>query len=548
MDTWAPPAPGPWTQDQAHSPKPQTPILAELMIPGFNRGFSETFGRYGVLLDRLAIAGVNGFTYHQPQPFDMPGPDGPRTPDELGAELGRRAALAEETFATKRWRDDLQLWETTCKPEAIARHRELGAVDLDALDDEGLRGHIGEIAPHLTEMVYQHHRFNMAALLPVGDMALHVAGWAHVPPSVALGVLDGYSPVSSVASGEMGEALAGLRADDGALALLRADGDAGERLAALRRAVPGVDAWVTLVQDRPIEGFDITAPTLRELPELLLGRLAAALEADPEVTRRRADALAAELRDRVPEEARERFDELVAEARAVYRLRDERGLYSDITAIGLMRRALLAVGRRLVARGRLGVEALVLDATLTEVGELLAGGGPSGDELAARAEERRRKGELGAPRHLGDPAPPPPPVDQLPPALGRLMSGVGFMIDAVLGEMDEPSGDASTIHGIGVGDQVAEGRARIVREIEDLLTIEPGDVIVASATGEAFNAVLHLVAGIVTDHGSHACHAAIVAREMGFPAVVGTVDGTRRIKDGDRVRLDGAKGEILVLA
>jgi phosphohistidine swiveling domain-containing protein len=548
MTDWTPPAPGPWQQDQAHSPAPQTPIVAELMIPGFNRGFSETFGRYGVLLDRLAVAGVNGFTYHQPQPFDMPGPDGPKSPEEIGAEFGRRAALAEETFATKRWRGDLEMWDTDCKPKAVARHRELGAVDLDQLDDAALQAHIADVGRHLGEMVYQHHRFNMASMLPVGDMALHVARWARVPPTVALGILDGYSPVSAVASSEMTDALAALRADDGARALLTAGGDAGERLAKLRDAVPAVDDYVTLVQDRPIDGFDIVGPTLRELPEFILGKLAAALATHPAAARTHADALAAQLREQVPAEHRDEFDELVGEARTVYRLRDERGLFSDITAIGLMRRALLAVGRRLVERGQLTDPEQMMDATLAEVGELLAGAGPSADELTARGDDRRRKAYEGAPRYLGDPPPPPPPVDQLPPALGRLMSAVGFVIDAILGQLAEPSGDDRTINGIGVGDQVAEGRARIVRDIDDLLSIEEGDVIVASATGEAFNAVLHLVAGIVTDHGSHACHAAIVAREMGFPAIVGTVDGSRRIKDGDRVRLDGSKGEVLVLA
>jgi pyruvate,water dikinase len=127
------------------------------------------------------------------------------------------------------------------------------------------------------------------------------------------------------------------------------------------------------------------------------------------------------------------------------------------------------------------------------------------------------------------------------------MGAVGFMIDAVLGQLDESNGDAVTIGGIGVTDHIAEGRARLIRTIDDLLKIEEGDIIVAPSTGESFNSMLHLVAGIVTDHGSHACHAAIVAREMGFPAVVGTVDATRRIADGDRIRLDGSKGEIVVL-
>jgi len=55
------------------------------------------------------------------------------------------------------------------------------------------------------------------------------------------------------------------------------------------------------------------------------------------------------------------------------------------------------------------------------------------------------------------------------------------------------------------------------------------------------------VGGIVTDHGGFICHAGIVAREMGFPAVVGTVDATSRISTGDRIRLDGSKGEVTIL-
>jgi pyruvate,water dikinase len=59
--------------------------------------------------------------------------------------------------------------------------------------------------------------------------------------------------------------------------------------------------------------------------------------------------------------------------------------------------------------------------------------------------------------------------------------------------------------------------------------------------------MLHLVDGIVTDHGSFICHAAIVSREMGIPAVVGTVDATHRIPDGARIRIDGTAGEVTIL-
>ena len=130
----------------------------------------------------------------------------------------------------------------------------------------------------------------------------------------------------------------------------------------------------------------------------------------------------------------------------------------------------------------------------------------------------------------------------------RLMSAVGFMIDGILGELPEPSGDNSVIRGVAVGSTAYEGRAHVVHRFEDLFTIEPGDVLVTPSTGEAFNSMIHLVGAIVTDHGSFACHAAIMARELGFPAVVGTTNGSRRIPHGARVRVDGGSGEVTVLA
>jgi pyruvate,water dikinase len=528
-------------------PMAQSLTMQRLYPDGFNRGFTETFARYGLLLDRLAMASINGFTYHQPQPFDMPGPDGPMSDAEIGAEIGRREALAAETFATKRWRADLDDWDTNWKPQAIARHVELGSVALADLDDVELAAHLDEVGAHVEAMVYQHHRFNMAAIMPVGDMALQLAEMFHAPPHEFLSLLDGYSPVSNVRSDESADAVDAIASDDDAVALVRGDGPAADRLAALRDLLPAVDAYVRMVQDRTIDGFDIVNPTLREQPELILGRLDGALDADPDATRRRADEAAAELRGRLSADDAARFDELVAEARAVYRLRDERGLYSDVTAVGLMRRAALEVGARCAARGTLHRAADALDADPAELAALLTGTGPNADELADRAAQRAALTAEGAPRFLGPPPPEPPPADQLPPALGRIMGATGYMIESILGQLDDVAGDEHTVVGIGVNDQTVEGPARLIGGLDDLLMIEPGDIIVPSATGESFNSVLHLVAGIVTDHGSHACHAAIVAREMGFPAVVGSINATERIADGARVRVNGASGEVTIL-
>ncbi len=544
---WTPPGPGPWMQDKAHNPVAQTAIAREAYPAGFNRGFTEAFAAYGVLLDRLAMADINGFTYHQPQPFDMPGPDGPKDQEWIGQEIGRRTGVAGQAVAERIWREGLRRWDEELKPASIARHAALD-VDLAALDDAALVAHIDACIEHVSEMVYQHHRHNMHALFPVGDFLLHAAGWTGRPPTTLLSVFDGHSPVSSVLSPEIRPAIDALQDDDDARALLESDGAPAEVLAELRRRVPEVDAFVDAVHFRLVDGFDLPNPTMGETPACLVGRLRAGLAVDPGEALARSEAFTAELRGSVPEEHQATFDDLLAEARLVYRLRDERGLYSEISAIGLLRLALLELGGRLEQRGRVKDRADVLDASGDEVHAIVAGAdSPSAAELNARALDRIDRSLAGAPRHLGPPPPEPPPLEMLPPPLARVMGAVGFLIEGILGQKDAPEGDATTIIGIPGAAGVVEGPVRLVRSIDDLLDLEQGDVLVAPTTGEAFNSMLHLVSAMVTDHGSFASHAAIVSREMGIPAVMGTNDGTTRLASAKRVRVDGSTGEVTIL-
>jgi pyruvate,water dikinase len=525
----------------------QTLLQQRAYPDGFNRGFEEAFAGYGVLLDRLAMATVNGFTYHQPQPFDLPGPDGPRDPAWIGAELGRRVELAAKAFEDRIWREGIRRWDEELKPASIARHRRLD-VDLSSLSDGELQAHIAECISHVTDMVFQHHRHNMHALVPVGDLLLQTAGWTGRPPTTLLSLLDGYAPVSSVVAPEMVPALEVLRADEAARAVLFSGGDPADVLAQLRAMVPEVGELIDATHFRLLDGFDVTNPTVGERPQHLVERLQCALDVDLEEALRRSDAFAAAVRADVPEDHRAAFDDLLAEARLLYRLRDERGIYSEISAIGLLRLALLEVGRRVEQTGRVQSAEDVLDADPDEIAALLAGGaGPSPEELHQRAVDREERTRAGAPRFLGSPPPPPPPMDMLPPPLARLMSSVGFLIDGILGQKEAAEGDATTIIGIPGASGTVEGPVRLVRSIDDLFLLEPGDVLVTPTTGEAFNSMLHLVSAIVTDHGSFASHAAIVSREMGIPSVVGTSDGTTRLASAKRVRVDGTSGQVTIL-
>jgi pyruvate,water dikinase len=78
--------------------------------------------------------------------------------------------------------------------------------------------------------------------------------------------------------------------------------------------------------------------------------------------------------------------------------------------------------------------------------------------------------------------------------------------------------------------------------------LEQGEILVAPSTSTSWTPVFHRIAGAVLDTGGVMCHAAIVAREYGLPAVVGTGIGTKRIKTGDLLRVDAIAGEVKILS
>jgi pyruvate,water dikinase len=212
-----------------------------------------------------------------------------------------------------------------------------------------------------------------------------------------------------------------------------------------------------------------------------------------------------------------------------------------------MRRAALAAGRRLAAKGRLREPEHFLDASFDEMQSLVTGGdGPSAEELAERYESRSGKTAKDAPPALGDPPQPPPDPSGLPPGEARLMRATMISIGEMFRSSEEEhTGD--TLRGLAASRGVYEGPARRVSDPSEFARIAQGDVLVTESTTEAFNILLLLLGAIVTDAGGLLSHAAIVAREYGIPGVVGTREATERIADGARVRVDGDKGEVTVL-
>ncbi|WP_323991686.1 phosphoenolpyruvate synthase [Nguyenibacter sp. L1] len=97
--------------------------------------------------------------------------------------------------------------------------------------------------------------------------------------------------------------------------------------------------------------------------------------------------------------------------------------------------------------------------------------------------------------------------------------------------------------GRAVGEKIGSGVARIVTSRDDLKFFRPGEVLVAPSTNPDWEAVMKTASAIVTDHGGRTCHAAIIARELGVPAVVGTDAATRVLRSGQAVTVSCAGGE-----
>jgi len=99
------------------------------------------------------------------------------------------------------------------------------------------------------------------------------------------------------------------------------------------------------------------------------------------------------------------------------------------------------------------------------------------------------------------------------------------------------------VSGKAVGERIASGAARIIRGPKDLEAFQPGEVLVAQSTSPDWEPVLKRAAAVVTDRGGRTCHAAIVARELGLAAVVGTGEATSRLSPGQPVTVSCAEGE-----
>lgn len=551
-----PPAPGAWEIESTHLTRPVSRWLEEVFPPAFTEGFRAGTAHYGVLLDYLEQRPVNRFVYTCARAVGAPkSAKGPppkfifKLLTKLHPEIRRRIRRVRQVFAGKLWREDVARWENEWKPEILRRNEELQRIDPRTLTTPELVDYLEQCRANLARAVVMHHRLNPVAMVPLGDFLVHARQWTGLSPSDLLPLFRGSSPVSLGATTELAALVSQLRSDPAAIR----DLESGDPADALRSITSRKDAlgdaarrYIDKVGIRVATGYDVCDLSVGEMPELLLEMVRAAIRQD-QSTESLPDA-APQIRERVPAEHRREFDELLEEARATYRIRDERGYLNDAWAAGIVRRAILAAGERLVAQGRLHAADHAFDLTHGELVSSLNGAtAPSADEVAAHVEYRTTFTTSDAPRYLGDPPAPPPPADWLPDDAARMARA----IEIVMGEMfavREDTAGKPQVAGLAASPGVITGIARLVIEPPDMAKVREGEILVTRSTAPSYNALLPLIRGIVTDRGGSLSHAALVAREYGIPAVVGCGDATAKIADGAKIRIDGSRGSVEILS
>jgi hypothetical protein len=298
----------------------------------------------------MECATINGFAYEQvtfvgvsPGSTESPSADHP----EIRQRIERKLAVHHD----KKWQKKTRLWFEDVRPKAFQTNLSLASVDVARLADDDLIRHIDTCRNNVITMFQSHMAFNGTYLFPAGLLIDLVSKTTDLSAEEALSLLDDASPISSGSTPEVHALAQAVRADAAALDLVTSETDAADiidRLGAMAGEVGvAMNRYLLIDGHRIATGFDITSNMMFDLPDAMLGVIKNALDSDGRDRSLEADVLARFVRAKVLSEKQDEFDELLSDAREAAPIKDERGLYQDGWALGIIRKC-----RRAIANSR----------------------------------------------------------------------------------------------------------------------------------------------------------------------------------------------------
>ena len=521
-----------WFRDAMHFPAPMTPLTAAFLRECLEPGIAAACSTLVSPLRTLRHTAFNGWVYNSPVPAVAP--------EEMGARMEQHMPVMGDHMDNLRRR-----WDTEYLP-AVQRLTE----EIDGLDFAGDAGTVMTAFERLVEIEIDIWRMHFLVVFPklgAGERfsAIYTQATGTAEEMEPYRCLQGVPNKSLEADRALWDLARNAQATPAVAAAL-VGGVPADALDALDHSPEGrawrerFEAFLAEYGHRA-QLMDLSSPTWLEEPAFAVENLHRYLTvdaADPEGQRERLLVERQELVRAAREQIADdpgllaAFDHAYETALAAWPLEEDHAFYIDQRSLaGATRRAFLRLATNLAGRGRIpnrdDIWYLDFDALRD---------GIAGDDLGARARAARRQyaadSLLDAPPLLGVPPDPHAPSD---PGLVKFF-----------GKPGPPDVDGQVLRGSAGSRGRVEGIARVVRSVDDLHLVQPGEILVCRSTTPPWTPVFASIAALVTDTGGVLAHGAIVAREYAIPAVMGTKIATQIIQDGQRITVDGDAGEVFI--
>jgi phosphohistidine swiveling domain-containing protein len=546
-----------WIYDDLHIPNPVSPMFFD--IGGWWLTCDHMFRRFGTpfACDWIAKE-INGYVYTAAVPADSRihseateyqaryVPRVPRDP-EHAAEIGVYLGWVLPEYAG----NFLAWWRERLRPEIEHNFSYLDGIDYDGAN-------LRELAVYLEDAIDVHDRhwkvhwmLNFAQFASTTNLNQVIADVRGGEDPGLMGRLQSsledrnWDSIEDLwkmkeeikANGELAAAFEGETAGDIRRAL---DGsDAGRRFVE-QRLVP----HQTTFGYKSIWSHEFAFKTWREDPapilEAVRGYLATDYDYPSNIAAVRDDLEAAkrEVMEGVDGEARDQLQTALDLSLGMNPLTPDHHFYVDQGTNARVRIVLIAIGAKLVDAGVLGDPEDVMYLRYNELRRLMA----DHDAVEARelVSDRRDFREAAAERR------PPSWVGT------ATKTALDFPYNALWGFPEKfYAGEPATtgeVRGLAASPGVVEGPARFVASLDEFDQVQDGEILVCRMTNPAWVVLFTKITGLVTEAGGAVSHPAVVAREFGIPAVVGTTNAGERIRTGDRIRVNGTTGVVEILA
>ena len=515
-----------WRRDDAHQTGIRTPLSIEYSLNGASYGMRKRDEKLGPPV--LARFGAfNGRMYNSIKPL--------RPPEEMAQHqrdaVGRRRRLA------RRIRED---WDDRFLPELNETYAWMSALQPDAMTRDEAVAAWDELWRRHRRAWVIHMLITAASYTVMDELGQTYEELVGGPAAEAFALTQGLARSLQRMNRDMANLTEAARRSPTVADAIRRGAALDEVRTIDASYGRSVDAFLATHGHSGQSSEGLETPSWSDDPSQLLGTIASRLaregydpDARHERLRRDAEDIARRARQRLADrpEALARFEEVLAAARSAGPLTEEHNYWLDRRNQAQMGRAARRFGSRLVREGALRDADAIFLLYLPEVREALRAPADLSALIAEREAEQQSWKAMEPPETIGAPAP------AWQPGSGTRMVGLSHLF------FKEVQNDPSrALRGVGASAGVARGPARLIRDLGEFGKFRPGDVLVCQASNVSWIPLFTSAAAVVTEVGGALSHAAVVAREFGVPAVVGTAIALSTLMDGEPLEVDGGLG------